>query len=270
MSKLEDLKAELLSLQTELATILSQGILTDCWIAKAKPGSKKNKYPRLKSRKPIFNGKKTQYLSINGSAVEEAEAAIARGKAAKKLKKRIQTLSEQINLLQQKSSKSSKTPTCKKSQDWYTPPEIIAYVRLVMEIDLDPASDEIGQQWVQATTYYTPSQDGLSHPWFGRVFLHPPAYTKTTKWINKLLDEYESGRVLEAILLVTPSAGSKWFQKLTRLFPVCFPDKRISFLDRQARPQPRPKHGNAIFYLGQNVQRFKQVFGAIGSVSSPV
>jgi hypothetical protein len=59
MLKMEDLKAELISLQAELDKIQSEGrVLTDCWIAKAKPGSKKNKYPRLKSRKPIFNGKK--------------------------------------------------------------------------------------------------------------------------------------------------------------------------------------------------------------------
>lgn len=272
MSKVEDLKAELLSLMAELATIESSGrVLTDCWIALAKPGNKKNKYPRLKSRKPIFNGKKTEYLSIHGSALVEAEAAIARGRAVKKLKKRIQTLSELLSQLQHKSSKSPKPPTRKKSLECYTPPEIITLVRLVLgEIDLDPASEDVAQQWIQATNYYTPSMDGLVNPWFGRVWLHPPAHGKTAKWTKKLLAEYESGRVEEAVLLVTPSPGSKWFQKLTRLFPVCFPDERISFLDDQGRPQLRSKHGNAIFYLGLNAKLFQQVFGAIGSVSSPV
>jgi hypothetical protein len=47
----------------------------------------------------------------------------------------------------------------------YTPREIIDLVRVVMgEIDLDPASDDIAQQWVQARNYYTPTLDGLSHP----------------------------------------------------------------------------------------------------------
>ena len=112
MQKLENLKAELLALQAELDRIQSQGrVLTDCWIAEAKPGSsKKHKYPRLKSRAPMFNGKKTSYLSIHGSAVAEAEAAIARGRAVKKLNKRIQALSEQISKIQHKSSKSPKTP----------------------------------------------------------------------------------------------------------------------------------------------------------------
>jgi hypothetical protein len=42
MSKLEDLKTELSSLQAELARIKSEGrILTDCWIARAKPGGSK-------------------------------------------------------------------------------------------------------------------------------------------------------------------------------------------------------------------------------------
>ncbi len=270
MSKLEELKTQLLSLQAEIARIKSEGrVLTDCWIAKAKPGgSKKNKYPRLKSRKPMFDGKKTEYLSIHSSAVAEAEAALARGKAVKKLDKRIQGLSERVNQLQEKSSKSPKTPTRKKAPQLYTPPEIIDLVRVVMgEIDLDPASDDIAQQWVQAGNYYTLTLDGLFHPWFGRVWLHPPADGKTAKWTSKLLNEYSSGRVTEAVLLVRPSAGSKWFQKLTRLFPVCFPDERLKFLDDQAMPQPQPKNGNAIFYLGQNRQQFGQVFGTIGSVS---
>lgn len=201
----------------------------------------------------------------------EAEAALARGKAVKKLEKRIQGLSEQVNQLQDKSAKSAKTPTRKKASQLYTPPEIIDLVRVVMgEIDLDPASDEIAQQWVQARNYYTPARDGLSHPWLGRVWLHPPSDGKTAKWTSKLLDEYESKRVTEAILLVRPSAGSKWFQKLTRLFPVCFPDGRLKFLDDKGIPQPQPKHGNAIFYLGRNRQQFEQVFRTIGSVSSPV
>ena len=267
MSTLEDLKAELLSLQEKVATIQSQGrVLTDCWIAKAKPGSRKHEYPRLKSRKPIFNGKKTEYLSIHGSAVVEAEAAIARGRAIKKLNKRIQTLSERVGKLQQKVSKSPKTATRKKALDLYTPPEFIALVRLVIEIDLDPASDDVAQQWIQATNYYTPVEDGLNHFWFGRVWLHPPASGKTAKWTNKLLSEYESGRVSEAILLVTPSAGSKWFQKLTKLFPVCFPDEQVLFLDCQGRPQTRPKNGHAIFYLGQRrVPLFQRLCRSIGA-----
>lgn len=269
MKTIKDLKAEMACLQAEVARISSEGrALMDCWIAKAKPGSKKNKYPRLKSRKPIFNGKKTEYLSIHGEAIAEAQAAIERGKTVKKLNKCIKALSDRIEQLKRKSSKEA---TRKQSQRWYAPLQYIALARQVMEeIDLDPASDELAQQWVQAATYYTPAQDGLSQPWFGRVWLYPPTPRKVGKWTKKAIAEFESRNITEAIILVKPSPGSKWFQTLLRLFPVCFPDERIQFLDEQGSPQTKPQYGNAFFYLGQNLERFKQVFGEIGSVSSSV
>ena len=269
MSRLEELKAELLSLQTELASIQGEGrVLTNCWIAQAKPGSSKHKYPRLKSRKPMFNGKKTEYLSISASALQEAEAALKRGRAVKQLSKRIKNLNERIEKLQHKTAKNQGKLTQKKARDWYASPELIALVRQVMgEIDLDPVSNEVAQQWMQTTNYYTPAIDGLSQPWFGRVWLHPPAREKTAKWTNKAIAEYQSGHVLEALILVKPAVGSKWFQKLSRLFPLCLPYEPLLFLDDQGQPQP--KQGNAIFYLGQKTHQFQQVFGAIGSVSSP-
>ena len=242
MSRLEDLKAELLSLQAEVARIEGEGrILTDCWIAQAKPGSSKHKYPRLKSRKPMFNGKKTEYLSTQGSALQEAEAALARGRVVKQLSKRLKHLNEQIEKLQLKAAKNQEKLNRQKVKDWYAPPELIALVRQVMgEIDLDPVSNEVAQQWIGAANYYTKAQDGLSQPWFGRVWLHPPAREKTAKWTNKALAEYESGRVREAIILVKPAVGTKWFHKLSRRFPVCLPHEPLLLVNDQGQPQPQP------------------------------
>lgn len=243
----------------------------DCWIAKAKPGSKKNKYPRLKSRKPIFDGKKTEYLSIHGSALAEAEDAIARGRTIKKLNKQIKALNDRIEKLTRKSSQKQQSATEQSPPKRYLPPPYLNLVRQVLgEIDLDPVSDEVAQQWVQAATYYTLEQNGLSHPWFGRVWLHPPVPGKAGKWIKKAIAEYEAGHITDAIILVKASPGSKWFQKLVRLCPVCFPDERIRFWDEQGQAQDKPRHGNAFFYLGRQVDDFKQVFSSIGSVSSPL
>lgn len=272
MKKIEDLKAEIADLQAEVAKINREGrVLIGCWIAKAKPGSKKNKYPRLKSRKPIFDGKKTEYLSIHGAAIEEAQAAIQRGKAVKKLNQRIKALSDRIEKRQQKSTKKRPVAPRKALQVGYPPPESIALARQVMGgIDLNPVSDQIAQQWVQAATYYTPAQDGLSHPWFGRVWLYPPTSSKTGKWIKKAIAEYEAGNITEAIILVKPSPGSKWFQALMRQFPICLPDQRLWFVDEEGHPQPKPQPSNAFFYLGQNLEQFRQVFHSIGCVSSPI
>lgn len=258
-------------LQAEVTQLSSEGrVLMDCWIAQAKPGSKKNKYPRLKSRKPIFDGKKTEYLSIQGEAIAQAQAAIERGKKVKKLNKRIKVLSDRIDALQLKSTKKQKSVNCKQPERGYSPPEVIALAQQVMEtIDLDPCSDAIAQQWGQTSAYYAPDQDGLSHPWFGRVWLYPSASGKAGKWTKKAIAEYEIGNMTEAIILVKASPNSKWFQKLIRSFPACFPNEPIQFLDAQGHPLPKPQNGNTFFYLGQNPERFKQVFGAIGSISYP-
>lgn len=262
-------------LQAEVARISGEGrVLMDCWIAQAKPGSKKNKYPRLKSRKPIFDGKKTEYLSIQGDAIAEAQAAIERGRRVKKLNKGIKTIQERLDKLIQKSpkkpNKKLKAEAQKVTKKLYPSSDVMALARQVMgAIDLDPLSDETAQQWVQATTYYTPAPNGLAHPWFGRVWLYLPTLDQAGKWTKKAIAEYESGNVTEAILLVKPSLGSKWFQKLARQFPVCFPYERIRFLDEQGNPQAKSQQNSAFFYLGQNVERFKQVFGAIGGISIP-
>lgn len=270
MKSIEELKAEIARLQAEIDRISREGrVLTDCWIASAKPGSKKHKYPRLKSRRPIFDGKKTEYLSIHGSALAEAEAAIARGRQIKGLTKQIKTLNERLE--QRNTSKKQPKPAHPSSQRRYPPPDYIDLARQLMgAIDLDPASDPIAQQWVQAAASYSLEQDGLLHPWFGRVWLCPPAPGRTGKWTKKAIAEYELKHITEAILLVKAAPGSKWFRKLIQLFPACFPNEQICFLDEQGNPQPTPERGNAFFYLGQNLERFKRVFGAIGSVSSPV
>lgn len=272
MKAIEDLKAEMAYLQAEVARINHEGrVLMDCWIAKAKPGTKKNKYPRLKSRKPIFNGKKTEYLSIQGEAVAEAQAAIERGKAVKKLNKRIKAISERLDKLTHKSLKKSQAVAQKPFKKLYPPSEVIGLARQVMgTIDLDPASDETAQQWVQATNYYTSEQDGLTRPWFGRVWLYLPIANKAGKWTKKAIAEFESGNITEAIILVKPSLSSKWFQKLARQFPVCFPHERIRFLDEQGTPQPQLQQTSMLFYLGQNLEHFKQMFSGIGRISIPV
>jgi DNA N-6-adenine-methyltransferase (Dam) len=61
------------------------------------------------------------------------------------------------------------------NQEWYTPAKYIALAREVMgSIDVDPASNAIAQETVQAATFYTVDDDGLTKEWRGRGWLNPP------------------------------------------------------------------------------------------------
>ncbi len=60
--------------------------------------------------------------------------------------------------------------TSKETVEWYTPPEYTALARQVMgSIDLDPASNELAQTWIKATTFYTAANDGLSTWRYGKL-----------------------------------------------------------------------------------------------------
>lgn len=61
------------------------------------------------------------------------------------------------------------------SNEHGTPPEIVYPAQDVLGvIDLDPASDELFNQIVEAKKIYTEADDGLAQRWFGNVFLNPP------------------------------------------------------------------------------------------------
>lgn len=166
--------------------------------------------------------------------------------------------------------------TSHKSKEWYTPPEYIEMARAVMGgIDLDPASSALPQQWIQATTFYTREQDGLSLPWEGdRIWLNPP-YGKDGNesnadiWGTRLIEVYRAGDSRkQAILLVGAKPGYNWFEAIWDQFPACFVRDRIPFIrpDGSCDPDDRAKVASVFFYLGLNLARFAEVFGRIGRV----
>lgn len=160
------------------------------------------------------------------------------------------------------------------STEWYTPPEYIEAARLVLgSIDLDPATASIPQEWIKATIIYTLADNGLIRPWQGRVWLNPPYSTTDGKsnqetWSQRLIEQYEAGRVTEAILLVKASLGYNWFDRLFDTYPVCFKRGLINFINQKGESGPA-KLGSAFFYLGPNLARFIEVFGKIGRVVVP-
>jgi phage N-6-adenine-methyltransferase len=162
------------------------------------------------------------------------------------------------------------------SNNWHTPARYIDAARSVMGgIDLDPASCAEANERIGATRFYSEADNGLSLPWQGRIWLNPP-YGRILDnrgkrkpgqqlFSQKLIAEYRTGRVDQAVLLVNACTGDQWFQPLFD-FPICFPSHRIKFLNEQGGARNQPTHSSVFVYFGSNVAKFAQVFRQFGRI----
>lgn len=66
--------------------------------------------------------------------------------------------------------------------EWLTPPDLLAKLP---DFDLDPCAP-IERPWDTAAKHYTIRDDGLSLPWFGRVWCNPPYGLAAAKWLKRL------------------------------------------------------------------------------------
>ena len=149
------------------------------------------------------------------------------------------------------------------NNEWYTPAYIIEAARKTMgTIDLDPASSDIANQTVGATTYFTVDNDGLPKEWFGNIWLNPPY---SGKLIGKFVDKLLLSDFKQAIVLVNNATDTKWFAKLANYAnAVVFPRGRIKYLSPDGVTHNSPIQGQAILYFGDNVNSFKRYFSDFG------
>jgi len=152
------------------------------------------------------------------------------------------------------------------NQENYTPKEIIQSIKKVLgSIDLDPASCDFAQKIIQAKTYFTEADDGLSKKWFGNIFLNPPYQMPEIKiFTDKLIDELPN--IKSAILLTNNNTDTKWFYKCAREARlICFTNGRISFYTEE-KTRTQPTNGQAFFYFGKDENSFIDVFKEIGLI----
>ena len=152
------------------------------------------------------------------------------------------------------------------NNEWYTPAEYIEAARVVLgAIDLDPASSDIANKTVGATTYYTSDDDGLQQDWHGRVWMNPPyAAGLIDRFSEKLAYHVGNGDVSEAIVLVNNATETVWFGRLVEVAAaVCFPRSRVRFL-RPDGEMGAPLQGQAVLYIGTHVDKFRHVFSDAG------
>lgn len=152
--------------------------------------------------------------------------------------------------------------------EWYTPPQYIEAARTVLvTIDLDPASSDMAQKTVKASKYFTINDDGLMEQWNGRVWLNPPyAQPAIHNFMQKAVDEFNAGRMTEAIILTHNYTDTTWFHIAARCASaICFTRGRIGFLSPEGT-KAAPTQGQAFFYFGDGVAAFRDVFQDFGIV----
>jgi len=121
------------------------------------------------------------------------------------------------------------------------------------------------QSRIKAASFYTKENDGLVHPWDGRVWLNPP-FSRVAEFVGKLLEEIEAGRVTAAILLTHNSSDTGWFHEAANAASeICLTKGRIKF-ETENGPVESPPQGQAFFYFGKDIDLFCEVFSSIGLV----
>src|SRR5262245_41355882 len=93
---------------------------------------------------------------------------------------------------------------------WYTPRYVLDPLGY---FDLDPCNDA-PEQFPVAEYHFTPSDDGLQWPRWGRVWLNPP-FSNARPWIDKLA-EHGNG-----IALVFCRSDAIWFHRAITAASAC-------------------------------------------------
>lgn len=181
--------------------------------------------------------------------------------------------------------------------EWYTPKVYVDAAREVMgSIETDPASCDLANQvFVGAEKYFTIETNGLIQRWEGNVWLNPPygwmedceddvrtsgflplekrylekRISSQMLWSHLLIAQYKAGVTKQAVLLVTAATSESWFRPLWD-YPICFTDHRIHFVDENLQVVKQNTKGSALVYLGENRQKFADVFRRFGPVVTSV
>jgi phage N-6-adenine-methyltransferase len=145
--------------------------------------------------------------------------------------------------------------------EWYTPPEIIELVKEVLgHVDVDPASNLIAQELIQANIFYTKEDDGLKFSWEGRVWCNPPYSAKLIKqFTKKFAEEYECGHMTEGIILTNSGTDTQWNQNIVGGIQA-YTIGRISFMQPDGTRKATGSRGQCFTYFGKNPEKFIEVF----------
>jgi transcriptional regulator with XRE-family HTH domain len=129
------------------------------------------------------------------------------------------------------------------SENWETPKELLEPLYSVFgAFDLDPCSPCSNGRTapVKAGAYFTQTDDGLSLPWFGTVFMNPPYNRSLHNWTAKAKAEVEQGNAGMVIGLLPARPDTKyWHRDVAGSASIFFLKGRLKF-GNVGKPAPFP------------------------------
>lgn len=176
--------------------------------------------------------------------------------------------------------------------EYYTDPRILnAAHNLMGHIHLDPASSEVANRTVKADVWFGPGDGALHRTWHGTVWMNHPfgraeeacapdcdkhlrspshkhhaiEWFGNAAWIDKLVSEYQSGRVSEACCITYACTSEKWFQPLLQHLQ-CFLCPRTNYFLPDGKVLKGVTKGSVVTYIGINEKGFRRHFGQFGVV----
>jgi hypothetical protein len=157
----------------------------------------------------------------------------------------------------------------KETSRWGTPSDIIARCKgVVGAFDLDPCTEAKFESVVGARVNYSlldRGEDGLTLPWFGRVFCNPPGGLVREFWCKALESDSTAilwiGFSVEQLCTLTDCVAHPMD------FSCCLLRQRIHFT-RHDGYSGSPSHGNYVAGLQVKHALFKEQFSSLGRVSA--
>lgn len=105
-----------------------------------------------------------------------------------------------------------------RTDEWLTPPEVIAALGGAESFDLDPCAP-IVRPWPTARRHLTVIDNGLIQPWDGRVFLNPPYSTSVIgRWLARMADHDRGVALIFARTETDAFSRSVWERASALLF----------------------------------------------------
>jgi site-specific DNA-methyltransferase (adenine-specific) len=114
-------------------------------------------------------------------------------------------------------------PVVSKTTEWETPHDLFDSLWEEFDgFDLDPCcqfSDYTAQRILQnGGSVYTPSDDGLSQAWGGKVYMNPPYGRGVEAWVSKAFGEVMQGHAPLVVALLKATTDTKWWHTYVERF----------------------------------------------------